>query len=282
MAASVSFDALVGSLSDLGRMAREDAQMAERIQAVVAGLHELGAPSVEKLAAFIKENPHAVPILTTCIGLTQEQFKNLLSHRMGTAGWIRLARTRPGELIAMLEQDFELIRKLGEQLDRDWTLADVLLERYLWSRRGAASAVSQGRSVEDEVERVVLRLGLPMEPRTQFLGKGGESAPCDLAIPAGGLHTQIAIAMKGYNSTGSKLSDAVREVDRMVNVRTPRMYVYVIVDGIGWRSRKADLRRIYNFWERKEIEGLYTLAQLDEFERELRIAAVRASLLEST
>lgn len=279
MPAPISFDDFISSLADLGRLERADEAMQQRIQAVVAELRKRGTPTASTLTDFIREYPDAVPILATCVGLTQEQLKNVLSHKIGTAGWVKLAKSKPESLIGMLDADFELVARVQEHLVREYTLADVLLERYLWSRRGAASAVSQGRSVEDEVERIVERLGLPRELRTQFAGMGGETAPCDLAIPGGGAQIKIAVAMKGYNSTGSKLTDAVREVERMVKVRETKTYIYVIADGIGWRGRKADLRRIYDFWDRGYIQGLYSLAQLDAFEQELRKAAEREGLL---
>lgn len=190
-----------------------------------------------------------------------------------------LARTRAGELIDILDEEFKLVQLLTEQLDRGWSFSDVLLERYLWSRRGAASAVGQGRSVEDEVEVIVKGLGIAYQPRTRFLRRGGDSAPCDLAIPSGGGLAQIVVAMKGFNSTGSKLSDAVGEIDSMQRVRLPTQYVYAVVDGIGWKSRQADLKRIHDFWDKRSIDGLYTLADLDRFEIDLRAAADRLQLL---
>jgi hypothetical protein len=39
--------------------------------------------------------------------------------------------------------------------------------------------------------------------------------------------------------------------------------------GIGWLSRKGDLRRIYNLRDQGRIDGLYTLSHLDDFARDL-------------
>jgi len=203
--------------------------------------------------------------------------KNQLRHRLGTSSWNKLAKTDADRLIGMLDE-FDLVQRLSEQMHREWTLADVLLERYLWSQRGASGAIGRGRNVEDQVEAVVRRLDLPLALRTQFKGRGGLAAPCDLAIPAGGEQAQIVIAMKGFNSTGSKLSDAVREIVAMADVRLPQQFVFAVVDGIGWKSRQADLRRIYELWEQRSIDGLYTLAHLDRLEADLRDAARRLGL----
>ncbi len=278
MAAPISFSDFLDSLADLRRLAREDAGVAAEVSRVVAALREAGRPSREMLADFVRAHPDSVPVLATCVGLTHEQLKNQLRHRLGTSGWVTLARTRGEELVRVLDAEFNLVERLTEQLAREWTFDDVLLERYLWSRRGAVTAVSQGRTVEDEVEAIVERVGLPRDARTRFSGRGGGTAPCDLAIPAGGDRAQIVIAMKSYNSTGSKLTDAVREIEEMASVRLPSQYVYAVVDGIGWKSRQADLRRIYDLWDRRMIDGLYSLAQLDRFEADLREAARRLGL----
>ena len=81
------------------------------------------------------------------------------------------------------------------------------------------------------------------------------------------------MAAKGFDSTGSKLTDAVREIEEMADVRLPRQYVMAVVDGIGWKNRAADLRRIYALWQSQQIDGLYTLASLDRFRTDLTDAA---------
>lgn len=115
-------------------------------------------------------------------------------------------------------------------------------------------------------------LGLPYELRTRFQGRGAD-APCDLAIPEGGAAAQIVCAAKGFDSTGSKLTDAVREIEEMANVRAPAQFVLAVVDGIGWHRRQADLVKIFGLYETRRIDGLYSLAMLDDFRAEVDQAA---------
>ena len=49
--------------------------------------------------------------------------------------------------------------------------------------------------------------------------------------------------------------------------------VMAVVDGIGWKSRKADLRRIHDLWITNDIDGLYTVSTLDQFRADLQNAA---------
>lgn len=157
--------------------------MQARIEEIVRHLGEIGEPTRESLERFVARHPEAVPVLATCVGITQEQLKNQLSHRLGSAGWVTLARTRPAELIAFLDAEFGLVEQIQQQMRREWSFTDVLLERYPWSRRTAASAVGQGRRLEDFVEEVVRRLGVPYHLRTRFIGRGDATAPCDLRFP---------------------------------------------------------------------------------------------------
>ena len=83
----------------------------------------------------------------------------------------------------------------------------------------------------------------------------------------------IVGAVKGFDSTGSKLSDAVREMKEMAETRLPRQFVFAFVDGIGWHGRRADLRRIYDLWANREIDGLYSLKTVESFQRDLAEAA---------
>ena len=147
------------------------------------------------------------------------------------------------------------------------------------SCQGSGGTGQRGRQVEDEIERIVHSLGLPCEMRTRFVGRANETASADLAIPAGGTHAQIVVAAKGFNSTGSKLTDAVGEVETMARVRRPTQFVMAAVDGIGWKNRRADLQRLYDLWADGSIDGMYTLSALDRFRIDVGAAARRVGLL---
>jgi len=211
--------------------------------------------------------------------LGHEQLKRQLQRLVGTSGWVKLAQEDPERLIVALDEAFGLIEQIRMQREQTWTFADVLLERYVWSRRRASTSVLQGRRLENVIEEVVGSIMADRYAmRTKFVGRSGEEAPCDFAIPDGGTAALIAGAVKGFNSTGSKLSDAVREIERMASVRLPRQFVFAFVDGIGWLGRRADLGRIYDLWDSHAIDGLYSLARIETFRKDLEDAARRLGL----
>lgn len=163
------------------------------------------------------------------------------------------------------------------QLHQQYGTADVLIARA-GTRAAAAAASRQGRDVEDEIEAVAKDLGLPYETRTRFTGRNDRTAPCDLVIPNSGA-AEIVVAANGFDSTGSRLTDAVREIEEMAEVRTPRQFVPAVIDGIGWKNRISDLRKIHKLWVTNQIDGMYTLATLDQFREDFEDAARLRELL---
>jgi len=212
------------------------------------------------------------------VGLTRESLKNILRHQFGSSGWRTLARTRATDVVAMLDIEYDVVRLVDEQRSGSYNFGDVLVARS-GSRHTATAAGVTGRRLEDEIEAVTVSLNLPYNTRTSFNGRRGITAPCDLAIPAGGAEAKIVVAAKGFDSTGSKLTEAVREIKEMADVRLPTQFVMAAIDGIGWKSRVADLRRIYDLRNTDQIDGLYSLNSLGQFRADLSDAARRLGLL---
>jgi hypothetical protein len=266
-------------LASLGRLTLHGdptaaSPQAAQIKAAADSLAALPEISTTTLATWAADHRHWVNVLGLAVGLSQEKLKNTLMHHLGTTGWITLARERPGDLIAMLEREFDLVRLIEVQRNRPYDFGDILIARAV-TRQTATAASASGRKIEDEIEAIARDLGLPYETRTRFIGRDNLTGPCDLAIPSG-REAQIAVAAKGFDSTGSKLSAAFDEIEKMAGVRQPRQFIMAVIDGIGWKNRLADLRRLYDLWERQQIDGMYTL---DSFRHDLREAARLRSLL---
>lgn len=257
-----------------------DSPFAPELKAAAASLANLESITAPALIEWISEHPPWVYALGLAVGMSQEKLKNTLRRRFGVAGWVTLARTKPAELIEMFVDEFALIGALEAQMHRQYDFGDILTTRS-GTRLTAQAGAKAGRKLEDAIEAVARGLNLPYETRTTFVGRSNRRAPCDLVIP-NGEHAVIAVAAKGFDSTGSKLTDAVREIQQMVDVRLSRQYIMAAVDGIGWLGRVNDLRHFHALWEAQEINGMYTLADLDTFREDLRQAAVVHGLLPST
>ncbi|BDA64258.1 hypothetical protein MANAM107_10920 [Actinomyces capricornis] len=243
---------------------------------LLESLHEISQCS---LTRWLELNPRSMEVLFLSVGISAEKAKNILRDQFGTSGSLTLARTRSADVIGMLDEQFDIVRMLQAQCGREYSFGDVLVARA-GGRSVARQAGLSGRLIEDQIEGIARDLGLRCAVRTRFEGVHGMTAPCDLAIPGGGPLAQIVVAAKGFDSTGSKLTDAVREVQEMANVRRPDQYVFAVVDGIGWKSRQADLRRIHRLWEQRAIDGCFTLSSMEDFRSALARAARRCELVE--
>jgi len=274
----VSFDEFWSTIGKLGGMVVVDEVARREIENAGKALQELPIVNRASVAEVIREHPLWVPILGLAVGLSQEQLKNTLKYGLGSSAWRKLAKERAAEVVDLLDSEFGLLERIEEERGRQWSFADILIERFR-SRSRAGGAIVRGRAVEDAVESIVRELGLPHDMRTRFTGRSGQSGPCDLAIPAGAERALIVCGIKGFDSTGSKLTDAAAEISNMAEIRRPTQYVFVVVDGIGWLSRKGDLRRIHALWQSNAIDGLYTLATLSSFRDHLTDAARNKRLL---
>jgi hypothetical protein len=267
-----SFEDFRRSLSRIGDAPAAPSPDAN-LQAIAAGAARLQALRVidrDSLAAFVQEDPRWVRVLGLAVGLSQEQLGIRLRGLFGTRSFVRVAR-RAGELVAALDE-LGLVKTIAADRGRSFGYGDVLAERY-GSRATAGRAITRGRSLEDMVESIVRDLGLPFGMRTRFVGRANATAPCDLAIPAGLEAAGIVVGIKGFNSSGSVLTHARREIEEMAQIRRPNQVVLAVVDGAGWIDRNADLVTIHGLAERNEIDGLYTQASLEQFRVDVEQAA---------
>lgn len=265
--------AIANPVADVG------SELEALIRRMVAEVDHLAEISCDSLAQLISTEPRYVPVLGSVVGLSGERLKRQLQAHTGSAAWVQRSLEMPHEIVTMLDDKFGLVDRLTQARGRTYTLADVLIARA--SRgAGASGAINAGRALEDQVETILKELELPYQARTQYEGTAGQTGPADFAIPEGGAGCLIAIGVKGFDSTGSKLTAAYEEVRRMANVRRPDQYIFAVVDGVGWLGRMGDLSRLVQMLGRREIEGLFALAEFDVFRQALQHAAVRVGLVE--
>lgn len=276
-----TFEEYLASLSPVSPVAPVggvpiDLELCERATALIRSLDPLNTTN---LAGAVSREPHLLSVIAAVAGLSQERFKGWLKANFDTAGWIKLGRERSVEVVDALQEQFDVLGLLREQAVRDWTWADVLAQ-VMSPRSRAGSAIQQGRDLEDQVEAAIRAVSLPFVARTSFVGTNGSLAPADFAIPGSGDAAMIAVAVKGFDSTGSKLSDARREIEEMATIRRPSQYIFAVIDGEGWARRQGDLRRIHELWANDRIEGLFNQNSLTDFREALQDAGRRLRLVE--
>lgn len=269
-----SFDDFIGTLQRVAaRTPLVETDDHVEIRKVAASLAQLPTVDAASIAAVLSKpngrpRPHVREALGLAVGLGRERLTSELRAGMPSPG----DRQEPAKIIAFLDEEFGLLAEIALARERHYDWGDVLVARA-GGRGTAGAAIVGGRSVEDQIEAIVQDLHLPYAVRTRFQGRGDQTAPADIAIPEGLARAEIVCAAKGFDSTGSKLGDAVREIMDMANVRAPSQFVLAVIDGIGWHRRRADLERIYRLYEQRQIDGIYSLAMLDKFKMDVDHAA---------
>jgi DpnII restriction endonuclease len=250
-----------------------------KIKESAASLSALAEVTPESLTSWIKKDPRErVRVLYLAAGLSKERFSGILNHHLKTSGWIILGREHPERIVEMMVREFDLIRLITEQRNRSYNFGDVLVARAA-STATASRAGASGRKLEDVVEAIIKDLRLPYKPRTRFTGKNDLDGPADFVIPDPG-NAQIIIACKGNDSTGSKQTATFDELVRVATeVSTSRQCVMAVIDGVGWKKRQSDLRKVYKLWEDHQIDGMYTMATLGQFREDVKDRAIRYGLL---
>jgi hypothetical protein len=106
--------------------------------------------------------------------------------------------------------------------------------------------------------------------RCQFVGSRGVSKEkADFAIPSS-KDPAILIETKAYGATGSKQTDILGEMSRIVAEKRHDTHLLLVTDGITWRSRVSDLRKLVTLQNEGKITRIYTQQMATEFERDLR------------
>lgn len=119
-----TLDEYIASLSQLSNAFDPTVPTAESEEIRIVASKLAGLPEIDRatLAEFVRSTPNAVPVLGLTVGLTREKLKNILKHRLGSSGWMTLARDRSVDLVAMLDINYELVRLVREQRERSYGL----------------------------------------------------------------------------------------------------------------------------------------------------------------
>ena len=80
---------------------------------------------------------------------------------------------------------------------------------------------------------------------------------------------QILIEAKGYLATGSKQTDILGDIEKIIMVKRKDIPLILITDGVTWRSRTNDLRKLIQKQNEGEISRIYTIKMAQEFRKDL-------------
>jgi hypothetical protein len=182
---------------------------------------------------------------------------------------------------AFIETLFQL--RLREIMDSTilgkYTWKNIIIERLKAGRGSAIKGQQRGRQTENFVEDIVKAIFTNYDPRCSFTGKTGLSTEkADFAIPSKE-KPNILIEVKAYGATGSKQTDVIGDITRIIKEKRTDTYFLLFTDGITWKSRANDFRKLIKFQNEGDIYKIYTKSMIDELivdlktlKKELRIS----------
>ena len=81
----------------------------------------------------------------------------------------------------------------------------------------------------------------------------------------------ILIEAKAYGATGSKQTDVLGDITRIVNEKRDDTHFLLVTDGITWRDRTSDLSKLVTLQNRGKITRIYTQSMADQLEADLKL-----------
>jgi hypothetical protein len=228
------------------------------------------AYTTEDVRALLDESfDDAILIFRLFLGLSKDQFVSILRGIRDEKGiGVKSYRAGPESFIDDLLST-GLLEAMAEEANRKPHWSNTLVERLRSGRGSAISGQRRGRGVEDFAEAIVRKVfGAKFDMRCTFTGPR-DKAKCDFAIPSKSA-PRIVIESKGYGATGSKMSDIIGDIEQIVRAKRSDTALLFFTDGLTWKQRKSDLRKIVEFQNAGDIRRIYTYAMADQFETDLR------------
>jgi hypothetical protein len=163
-----------------------------------------------------------------------------------------------------------ILKAMAAETSRKLHWSDTLVERLRSGRGSAISGQRHGRDVEDFAEKVVRTVFNDQFDRgVTFVGVRGGAAKCDFAVPSKEL-PRIVIEAKGYGATGSKMTDVIGDIEKIIAAKRRDTTFLFFTDGLPWKQRQSDLRKIIQYQNNGDIARIYTFAMATQFVNDLK------------
>ena len=266
------FDQIIDSLSPLEADWMDDT--AEAIMNRIAGVPIKPEYGRDDIAALTEaEGGDAFQVSKFCIGLflgfSKDKLEIELTDRLGPGGTGIKRYQRDREAYLDVLEELGLRDAMTATVNTKPVWSDILKERLRSGRGSAIQGQQRGRELEDFTEEIIKEVfGSDYEPRCSFQGVNG-LAKCDFAIP-NKAQPFILIESKGYGETGSKMSDIIGDVDAIIGAKRHDASLLIITDGLTWKARANDLRKIIQRQNDGLITRIYTKKMCDQFKADLK------------
>jgi hypothetical protein len=258
-------------------------ELKERLSSVAAGAtDEFGAA----MEAFIQTLPvqrtygaddlfalldHDHELAMTLFRLFLGRSKDELTTELGRdfKSGANAFRAAPDAFVARL-MELGVATAMTHIVNRPFTWRDLLSERLAGGRGRAIKGQARGRWLEDFTEAIVREVfgESRYTARRRFVGRDG-TEKADFAIP-GHTEPRVLIEAKAYGATGSKQTDILGDVARIVEQKRRDTDFLLVTDGLTWLQRANDLRKLVDMQNHGDITRIYTVQMKDDLAADLR------------
>ncbi len=214
----------------------------------------------------------ASTVLRLFLGMAKDEYDRDVPALFGDTGSGRITQFREDPLAYV--KAFEalgLVEKMNAEIHRPLHWHDRLVGLFEGGWGSARKGQLRGRMLEDFVEAILLEIFRvdQISTRSQFIGSNGlSSEKADFAVPSAE-DTHILIEVKAFNATGSKQTDVLGDIFRIVEQRRDDTAFLLVTDGISWKARQSDLRKIIKLQNEGKIRRIYTMAMARELRDDL-------------
>lgn len=245
---------------------------AEAVIALLKNFPTKSSYSDADVAALLADN---FDNATTSIRLFLDLSKDEFTHRMrellgpGGIGKKRYLSNPPIYLKALNDLGLRDAMQMATHRPLHWS--DILIERLKGGRGSAIKGQTRGRGMEDFVEGIVRSVfnDHQVAVRCRFTGARGQSTEkADFAIPSAA-DPAILIEVKAYGATGSKQTDVLGDISRIVEEKRHDTALLLVTDGITWRQRPSDLRKLIALQNEGRIQRIYTTSMAEDLRSDL-------------
>lgn len=239
---------------------------------LLKGIPEREEYSVDAIAALLEQDFDAgITTIRLLLELSRDEFSIEFRELLGEGG-IGITRFRSDRAAFLSTLDeMGVMDSLEALVNADLSWRDILIERLKTGRGSAIKGQKRGRFLEDRTEAVVdaVYSAVGYDVRCRFDGASGLSTEkADFAIPSR-TDPRILIEVKAYGATGSKQTDVLGDIFRVVDEKRHDTNLLLVTDGISWKRRVNDLRRLVDMQNQGHITRIYTSSMFPDLEEDL-------------
>lgn len=265
-----TFEEIISKLSPIQSEWRDD--LATSVIDLLLGIPDKDSYTTGDLQALLaKDFDAGLTLIRLFLDLSKDELGGVLSEAMkGKGVGIKSLRADPSAFLEGLVS-LGALEKMREVVGTPVTWRDILVERLKTGRGSAIKAQRRGKFLEDQTEEIVKEVyGISnYDTRCRFIAANGQSnEKTDFAIPSKG-DPRILIEVKAYGATGSKQTDILGDMERIIDRKRHDTALLFVTDGITWKSRSNDLRKLIELQNRGEITRIYTSQMFPELRQDL-------------